>query len=344
LENSTDKKHMRLATKIAIFVLLTSLPLLAQTPERAKMKAELDDLSTVLTGVNRRQQALSLQADSLARDIQQRKRQRPSFLQERNLDAALRFSQTLADSLQLLQAREQRLDYLLRQKAEALLKILNNDIARLDERAENLKKGKKTEDREQIRHELIECRQWQRRCQEWLEQPPPAIIIYQVEAQPEDTPETLRRKADFLRDQADRLRRDVKRLDAKISDIRDETQVRRRVADLATDLSLFDPNREGVSSPARSEQAAVTFGPSERDLESGVAQTGVAEVTTINSSVPVYRDWPAQLGELSFDDLEKWRGRLEQQKKQRRAQADSLAKRAVEIEKLMGQPAGEKRQ
>jgi hypothetical protein len=60
--------------------------------------------------------------------------------------------------------------------------------------------------------------------------------------------------------------------------------------------------------------------------------------------VPVYRDWPAQLGELSFDDLEKWRGRLEQQKKQRRAQADSLAKRAVEIEKLMGQPAGEKRQ
>jgi hypothetical protein len=206
------------------------------------------------------------------------------------------------------------------------------------------RKAKKTEDREQIRHELIECRQWQRRCQEWLEQPPPAIIIYQVEAQPEDTPETLRRKADFLRDQADRLRRDVKRLDAKIGDIRDETQVRRRVADLATDLSLLDPNREGVSSPARGEQAAVTFGPSERDLESGVAQTGVAEVTTINSSVPVYRDWPAQLGELSFDDLEKWRGRLEQQKKQRRAQADSLAKRAVEIEKLMGQPAGEKRQ
>jgi hypothetical protein len=104
-------------------------------------------------------------------------------------------------------------------------------------------------------------------------------------------------------------------------------------------LSLLDPNREGVSSPSRSAPTAESFSPSERDL-----QSGVAEVTTINSSVPVYQDWPVQLGELSFDDLEKWRGRLEQQKKQRRAQADSLAKRAVEIEKLMDQPAGEKRQ
>jgi hypothetical protein len=333
--------------RVAIFVLLMSLPLLAQTPERVKLQAELDDLSTSLARLHHQQQVLSLQADSLAKDIQRRKRKTPSILQERNLDSALRSSQALADSLQSLQARDQRLDYALRQKAEALLKILNDEIARLDQRAENLKKSKNTEEREQVARELIQSRQWQRRCQEWLEQPPPAIIIYQVEAQPDDTPETLHRKADFLRDQADRLRRDVKRLDAKISDIRDETQVRRRVSDLATDLALLDPNREGVSSPSRREGDNIdiagpetgSFNQSGRDALSDAAKYGA-----MNSSVPVYQDWPVQLGELSFDELEKWRGRLEQQKKQRRAQADSLAQRAVEIETLIGQREGEKRQ
>lgn len=339
---------MRMFNRVAIFVLLMSPPLLAQTPERVKLQAELDDLSTTLARLHHRQQALSLQADSLAKDIQRRKRKTPSILQERNLDSALRSSQALADSLQGLQARDQRLDYALRQKAEALLKILNDDIARLNQRAENLKKSKNTEEREQVARELLQSRQWQRRCQEWLEQPPPAIIIYQVEAQPDDTPETLHRKADFLRDQADRLRRDVKRLDAKISDIRDETQVRRRVADLATDLSLLDPNREGVSSPSRSEgansdvasPATGAFVPDERSLQLGAEKFGGA----MNSTVPIYQDWPVRLGELTFDELEKWRGLLEQQKKQRRAQADSLAKRAVDIERLIGQPVGEKRQ
>jgi hypothetical protein len=227
------KRRMRTTQKIVWLFMLIGLPLLAQTPERIKLKGELEDLSTALERLQRRQQALSLQADSLAKDIQRRKQQAPSLLQERGLDAALRFSQTLADSLQMLQGREQRLDFSLRQKAEALLKILNEDIARLVKQGEALKQGKNFSLREQIGRELQQCREWQRRCQAWLEQPPPSIIIYQVEAQPDDTPETLRRKSDFLRDQSDRLRREVKRLDAKISDIRGETQVRRRVADFA---------------------------------------------------------------------------------------------------------------
>jgi hypothetical protein len=45
--------------------------------------------------------------------------------------------------------------------------------------------------------------------------------------------------------------------------------------------------------------------------------------------------WPGKLGELSFDDLERWRGRIEQQKKQRQAQADSLVQRARIIEQLI---------
>jgi adenylate kinase family enzyme len=333
---------MRAINKIAFLVMIIGLPALAQTPERAKLQAELDDLSTALERLARQQQALSLQADSLAKDIQRRKQQTPSLLQERSLDAALRFSQTLADSLQTLQARAQRLDYTLRQKAESLLKILNDDIGRLVKQGEELKRSKNASQRERLARELRQSREWQRRCQQWLEQPPPAITIYQVEARPDDAPETLRRKADFLRDQSDRLHREVKRLDAKIANIRDETQVRRRVADFVTDLSLLDPNRERVSS----------LSPSAEARESGITEIGpkTDERNFLNLSNPqslVNQNWPTQLDELSFEDLERWRGRLEQQKRRRQGQADSLAKRAVEIERLIDKqekPAGEKRQ
>ncbi|MDZ7361238.1 MAG: hypothetical protein ONB46_10995 [candidate division KSB1 bacterium] len=328
---------MRAINKIAWLFMLIGLPLLAQTPGRIKLQSELDDLSTTLERLQRRQQLLSLQADSLAKDIQRRKQQAPSLLQERGLDAALRFSQTLADSLQMLQGREQRLDFSLRQKAEVLLKILNEDIARLVKQGEALKRGKDLASHAQIMRELQQCRDWQRRCQAWLEQPPPSIIIYQVEAQPGDTPETLRRKSDFLRDQSDRLRREVKRLDAKITDIRGETQVRRRVADFAADLSLLDPNREGVASPSSGDASTSLLGV-ERGSKDAVQLSNPA-----SAQLPVYQNWPAQLGELSFDELEWWRRQLERQKKQRQAQADSLMKRAAEIDKQIGQPARENR-
>lgn len=331
---------MQTAPKIVMFLVLFAWPAAAQTPERLKLQNELDNLSTGFERSQRQQQVLSLQADSLAKDIQRRKQQAPSLLQERGLDAALRFSQTLADSLQALQTREQRLDFALRQKAEALLKILNDDIAHLIKQGEALKRGKNLSQREQVTRELEQCRQWQRRCQQWLEQPSPAIIIYQVEAQPGDAPETLRRKADFLRDQADRLRRDVKRLDSKIADIRDETQLRQRVGDLVTDLSLLDPNREGVGSLVTSGNTKTSSLTPGRGNEETLMDFSS---TTASSPLPFYQNWPAQLEALSFEDLARWRGRLEQQKKQRQVQADSLLQQAGEIEKLVHQPAGEKR-
>lgn len=332
-------QRMSNATKIALFLLLSHLPLMAQVSERTKLQNELDNLSTTLQRVHRQQQTLSLQADSLAQLIQQRKQQTQSLLQERTLDGLLRVSQTLADSLQALQAREQKVDVVLRQKAEALLKILNADIGRLVKENEALRKRGSTSERESMARELMQCREWRQRCQNWLEQPPPAIIIYQVQAQPEDTPEVLRRKVDFLRDQSDRVRREVKRLETKVAAIRDETQVRQRMDDLAADLALLDPNRDGVvSSPAKAGLDASGLTPG---FDTKEATTGISTAAT--TQLPFNQNWPAQLQALSFEDLEHWRGQLEKQKKQRQAQADSLLKRAAEIEKQINPPAKEKR-
>jgi hypothetical protein len=320
---------------------LVGLPLFAQAPERGKLQDEVGSLSTYFARLRQQQQSLSQQADSLARDIQRRKQQTPSLLQDRSLNAALRFSQTLADSMQQLQQEENRVDRLLRQKAEQLLKILNEEIARLANDGEKLKREKNSKQREQVRIELLECREWQRRCQALLEQPPPAIIIYEVEVKPEDTPETLRRKADFLRDQADRLRREVKRVDTKIAELKDETQVRERMTDFTNELALLDPNREGVSGSASSTGEL-------RDKAAVGAEFDSQRDASKNLALPLSQlAWPNKLGELSFDDLERWRGTLDQQKNWRQAQADSLLQRARALEQLIEKQlksAGEKRQ
>jgi outer membrane murein-binding lipoprotein Lpp len=321
------EKFMRSGSKIflvLIGLLLTGLPLAAQSPAREKFQAEIDSLSTSLRELLNRQQALAYQADSLAQDIQRRKQQTPSILQDRALNTALRFSQTLADSLQKLQQHEHYLDRLLRQKAEQLLKILNSDIKRLIEEGEKYKRLKSSVQREQVARELMQCREWQRRCQELLEQPLPPIIIYQVEARPEDTPETLQRKADFLRDQADRLQREVKRLEDKISKIREETQVRQRVADFAADLSLLDPSRESTPVSSAGERGATN-----------VAETGLKDFVRESRTSPlsVYQNWPTNLGDLSVDELKRWEKILQQEKRRRQFQADSLESRAEEIER-----------
>jgi hypothetical protein len=319
---------------------LVGLPLFAQTPERGKLQDEVGNLSTHLARLRQQQQSLSQQADSLARDIQRRKQHSPSLLQDRSLNAALRFSQTLADSMQQLQQEENRADRLLRQKAEQLLKILNDEIARLANDGEKLKREKNSKQREQVKAELMECREWQRRCQALLEQPPPAIIIYEVEIKPEDTPETLRRKADFLRDQSDRLRREVKRLDGKIAEIKDETRVRERMTDFTSELALLDPNRDGASGGSSNDASSRLNTPENSGF-------GTQRDASKDLALPLAQlAWPGELGELSFDDLERWRGTLDQQKKRRQAQADSLVQRASAIEQLIEKQlksAGEKR-
>jgi hypothetical protein len=333
---------MRMMKRLLLIFALTSLSLAAQTPERTVLQAQLDSLSTNLSDLQRRQQVLSKQADSLAKDIQRRKRQAPSILQDRGLDASLRFSQMLADSLQQLQQQRQHGDRALRQKAEQLLKILNDEVDRLAKTREQFKGKKNLAQDQRVAAELQECLEWQRRCREWLDQPAPPIIIYEVEAKPEDTPETLRRKADFLRDQADRLQREVKRVDAKLVEIDERTKVHERVGDLLTDLSLSDPSRDAAPGTANPGSEPVTAGG-----EAGLHTDRQNALGAPNTQLTTLQPWPSRLDDLSFEELTRWRKIMEQQKKQRRAQSDSLLQRAKAIERLIekpAQPAGEKRQ
>ena len=196
---------------ICIAFIFCSTGLNAQSLDLSRYKNEVDSLSNRLTEIESIQMVLSKQADDLAQKISRIKTNKASLLDERTLDAALQKSQILADSLQLIQQQQRTSDRVLRRKAEQLFKILNAEIENLTQAVKHdnsINKDKITQDIK-IYHE------WRKLCQGILNEPPPEIIIYEVHKEQDDDPATLGRKADFLRDQADRIEREVQRIKKK---------------------------------------------------------------------------------------------------------------------------------
>lgn len=319
-----------------LWVSLLSGAVLAQAPHMHDQKVAIDSLLGNLLEVQAKQKVMSKQADSLARAISVLKQRQASPFEARSLEAALTRSQKIADSLQFVQAREQNLDRLVRQKAELLLKNLNDEMSRLAELGKQAKKSGDTAERERVTREIKTYRQWQSFCQQILAEPPPAIIIYEVRAEPDDDDAALRRKADFLRDQADRLAREVQRLEQRLTEVREEEAVRRRVNEFASDIALLEPLNEGVRSSSTS-QSTSGFGPAQADnlnVNEGVARSAEVFSASSTGGATIAFSLPAKISDLSSQDLRKWQDRLRLLLEQRQAQVDSLKRRAEAFEQL----------
>lgn len=314
-------------TFVGLALLGLAAGLQAQSPETRQYYAELDSLSQRLVIVHAGQVLMSKRADSLAQTLAKLKQRAASPARERALEEAYRTSQALAESLQKSQAEEQYVDQFLRQKAERLLKNLNTDLIRLAQELQNAQKRGEQTKQDALKQEIQVCRRWQKRCQEILANPPTTILIYEVRVKPEDDAATLARKADFLRDQADRLERETKRIAKKLEELRQEENLRGRLLDFAQEVAIFEPAREGVN---RADNPGEAFG-----VQSGLDRNSEAGVhAALSSEFLITLGWPEKISTLSPQDLADWQKRLRRDQVRLRAQADSLKQRALEIEAL----------
>lgn len=324
---------LELTRALPLVVAITASALFAQSESLRSQKEEIDSLLQQLFEVQAKQKVMSRQADSLARSISKIKQRQPSPFEARALESALTHSQIIADSLQALQGREQGIDRLLRQKAERLLRNLNDELSRLVESGKEAKKAGNRSRRENVAREIHTCRQWQAFCQQILAEPPPAIVIYEVRAEPGDDEMALKRKADFLRDQADRLEREVKRLEQKLSEIRAEDQMRQRVNEFAADLALLEPLNEGLRGSGGSISGFIQDRSGPVDFNTETKTSEILPPSLPTGTVAAF-NLPANTAELSGEELRRWQERLQRLLEQRELQADSLKKRADELEKL----------
>lgn len=317
-------------------ILGMSQALWAQSLETRASKTEVDSISARLTQLHAQQALMSKRADSLAQAITRMKTQTASPSSASALEAALRTSKIWADALQKTQAEEQFLDQALRQKAETLLKNLSNDLDRLTSAANQAAQKKDKQLGKQLQQELKLCRQWQEQCQKVLENPPTKILIYEVRVDPEDDTQALVRKADFLRDQSDRLRRETERLEQKLAELRQEESLRARMREFEQEIVLLEPSNEGMRE-GRTEQTSSAFGTGISDRDALDAQTR-RESSSFAGSVVFAFNWPNNIANLSMQDLNDWIKHLQQTQKRLRAQADSLRQRATAVESLRPTP------
>jgi DNA-binding transcriptional MerR regulator len=180
-----------------------------------------------------------------------------------------------------------------------------------------------------LKQELRLCRQWQKRCEEILAQPPTTILIYEVRLEPNDDAAALLRKADFLRDQSDRLERESKRLDKKIAELRQEERLHTRLSEFGEELDMLAPANEIRGN--RTANADIRYtelgGNDALQNEAGKAGFSPAEIVVALS-------WPDNVSNLSAQDLSAWLQHLQHTQKRLRAQADSLRQRAADFETL----------
>ncbi len=303
----------------------------AQSPESRLLKIEMDSLAQRLVDIHVEQQLMSRRADSVAQTISRIKARPASPLETRSLNETYRISQVLADSLQSLQSRAQSTDRRLRQKAETLLKNLNTEIASLAEAKAAAKKKRDTGTNQRLNLELQSCRQWQKNCQQILDEPPPPVLIYEVRVEPEDDAYTLQRKADFLHDQADRVERELRAFEQKLAAMQEEASLRRRMQEFTQELALLDPANEGL----RATQATVSTEDAAPAVSSGLLESRNSDTGAAVALDPlVSLIWPGNVSDLSDQDLREWQKRMQQWRLRRQSQADSLRQRAVEIEKM----------
>jgi len=324
--------------RISLIALLFGQVAFAQTDSPKALISQLDSYESRYRSASAATEILSRQADSLAKVIQKRKSDNSrNILSDRALAEGLRLSQELSGKLQAAQHLEaMQLDSLIR-KAEQTLKILNDEVTRLTIQFSAAKSSGNSTQKKFFAGELREVEKLRQRCQALLKNSPAPAPLMQVMIQPDDSPEMIVQKTDFVLDQSDRLRRNAQQTEEKAKQVRQELAMRERLADFVQDLRVFDPSAEAAQgAPKSGEVTAGPQGESGSFADRASAQP-ISSLLLANDSV-----WPQDISQLSNADLKKWIAHLENQRKYWLAQADSLVKRALDMRKSIDRKTQER--
>lgn len=337
--------HVMLTIKtirVLAMLLLPAAAATAQTPAIEPLQAKMDSLLQQYDLTVRERQQLSARADSLAQIVQARKQQDRNLVEARLLEADLQRSQQLSRRLQALQERENQLFAELVQFSETTLKKLNNDIGQISRALKRAPKHSAV--RDTLARHLQQAMALRTTCQTILAAAPIVVAITPVQVDSSDSPRKLAQKADFVRDQADRLKRAAGKMETRVAELRDEIYVRERLADFVDDLAMFDPSNENVSTSASSADRSTTLLP---ETEAGNRPPNITDLSgsvaaLTGSILATPADWTKNVGELSPAEIRALIDKLSRQQKAWLAKADSLEQRANQIERAGRQAQGKK--
>jgi hypothetical protein len=230
----------RLAQIAALFLLTWGGPVLAASKvEDARASAAAARRQVV--DIRSQQMATRQELNQLAARIQGLKAaQKGRIRVGSELDTALRRSQELSGTLTSIAQRLAAAESGAERENLALLSALSQEIGRV--RAE----FDKAQSRD-ARRELIARMRSLKAEREQIRAALPAAVVPALEdARASDDPEDLLEQADALRDNEDKVRRELKSLEARIAEAREERELDRRMSDFIGEQSMFDEHDRRV--------------------------------------------------------------------------------------------------
>lgn len=217
---------------LALSLLLGAGPVYAANAVEAA-RSEAKAARSKLFETKGRQQSLRAELNQVSGRIEAMKAKGQTFLQNPELDAELRRSQELAASLTELAQSMSGLEAKAQAAASTLLTVVNDELGRLRNELE------RSTDRN-ARKALINQIRALRAEREQLRAQLPATAVPALNDVGSDDPEELLEQADALRDSEDKVRSQMKQLQARLQEVKDEQELDRSIDDFSRDDAMFD--------------------------------------------------------------------------------------------------------
>lgn len=243
-----------------LLCLVTLTPSWAQS-RLETTRASVTALRQTLGEARRKQFALRNELQTLASDIERLKKDKRTA-KSRELNDALRRSQDVSQQLTQLAQESSASETQWQRESEELLGLIQAELTQLKKQFET------QSDRDTRRATLERMKSLRSERNQVRAAIPSTQVTQQTFRNDEEDPEVLLEQADALRDREEKIRKEMKALEARIAEKREEKELDRRMNAFLGEDALFDDSDRRLRVTARANQEpAVQPAPSRSSAE-----------------------------------------------------------------------------
>lgn len=321
---------MKTIKRISIILILLGLfsaNLLAQ--EIVSLEKELARIDSLIQQQNNQRTMLTRDVAAYAKEIRELKaKDSRSYFQQQRLERLLKDSQDVTKKIEKIDSQVQSLQNSYVKSANRLVYFYDAEISKRLKQLENqkLESGRQRE----LLAEIERLRQRAETAKDKIGES--KIITHKIPRlaiEPDDSPKQIEQKADLLKDQEDKLRATAARIEKQTTDLKKEMELKNRMSDLVTDLSVFDQQEEALGNVNTFDVQDLTggAGPTTPDGQFGEG-AGRGEIGKAIEQSLIFGQKDFDFSNLSPEQLEDVIANLKKQEQRLKAQADSLAQQA----------------
>jgi DNA repair exonuclease SbcCD ATPase subunit len=280
-----------------------------------------DAIQAELTQLRALNARLQHQADSLAAAISELKqKQEISYFERSRLENLLKKSQTLSEIMEQNAAKIERLE---EKRQELGTQLIGSCSFKIDSLL-SLLQTESGSSKEQLLQRIQSLRQ-KRSLLERENIPTVAEIpsADRLTVEESDTPEEIEAKRIYYLDQSEKLKQRAALLQEKMTRVRKETNLRRRMADLVEDVRLFDQSDEPYALSSSEAVAARDGTDQQKEYVNSPIGEG-REGETVPSRLEFERVLTVNTGALSIYQVDQYIDLLEGEEQKYLAISDSL--------------------